>query len=175
MKDKRSITRSQIIDAASVCFAEYGYDKTTFEDVAAKAGVSRALIYTYFKSKQDFFFAMMDEKHKNYLRQSQEILESNLSAKEKLRKIIDVWIIDPHRIIYKSPLPNIWLKPVKRIQQSEKLSRGDFIKSLVPLTGYDLAEVIVYAYKGLLDDKPSIEVLEKRTDILVNSLKFPPD
>jgi TetR/AcrR family transcriptional regulator, transcriptional repressor of aconitase len=170
MKDKRSITRSQIIDAASACFTEYGYDKTTFDDVAKKAGISRTLIYTYFKSKQEFFFAMMDEKHKNYLRQSQEVLDSDLSGKQKLRKIIDIWIIDPHRIIYKSPLPNIWLKPVKSIQESEKLLRGDFIKSLVPLMGYDLAEVIVFSYKGILDDKPSIEILEKRTDILINSL-----
>jgi AcrR family transcriptional regulator len=172
MKDKRSITRSQIIEAASACFAEYGYDKTTFDDVAQKAGISRTLIYNYFKSKQEFFFTMMDEKHKNYLHQSQEILDSDLSGKQKLRKIIDIWIIDPHRIIYKSPLPNIWLKPVKSIQESEKLLRGDFIKSLVPLIGQDLAEVIVYSYKGLLDDKPSIDVLEKRTDILINSLKL---
>jgi hypothetical protein len=93
-----------------------------------------------------------------------------MSNKQKLRKIIDIWIIDPHRIIYKSPLPNIWLKPVKSIQESEKLLREDFIESLVPLIGYDLAEVIVYSYKGLLDDKPSIDILEKRTDILINSL-----
>ena len=175
MEDKRSITRSQIIDAAFDCFAEYGYDKTTFDDVAKKAGISRALIYTYFKSKQEFFFAMMDEKHKNYLRQSQKVLESDLSAKEKLRKIIDIWIIDPHRIIYKSPFPNIWLKPAKSIQESEKLLREDFIKSLVPLVGYHLAEVIVLSYKGLLDDKPSIEILEKRTDILISGLKISSD
>jgi TetR/AcrR family transcriptional regulator, transcriptional repressor of aconitase len=172
MKNKRSITRSQIIDAASACFAEYGYDKTTFDDVAKKAGISRALIYTYFKSKQEFFFTMMDEKHKNYLAQSQEVLESDLTTKEKLRKIIDIWIIDPHRIIYKSPLPNIWLKPVKSIQESEKILREDFIKSLIPLIGYDLAEVIVFSYKGILDDKPSIKILEKRTDILINSLNL---
>jgi AcrR family transcriptional regulator len=172
MKDKRSITRSQIIDAASACFAEYGYDKTTFDDVATRAGVSRALIYTYFKSKQDFFFMMIDEKHKQYLHRSQKVLESGLSAKEKLRKIIDIWIIDPHRVIYKSPFPNIWLKPVKSIQESEKLLRGAFIKSLVPLVGHDLAEVIVYSYKGLLDDKPSVDILEKRTDILINHLRI---
>jgi TetR/AcrR family transcriptional regulator, transcriptional repressor of aconitase len=172
VKNKRNITRSQIIDAAFACFAEYGYDKTTFDDVAQKAGISRALIYTYFKSKQEFFFSMMDEKHKNYLSQSQEVLDSDLTAKEKLRKIIDIWIIDPHRIIYKSPFPNIWLKPAKSIQESEKLLRGDFIKSLVPLVGYDLAEVIVFSYKGILDDKPPVEILEKRTDILINSLKI---
>jgi AcrR family transcriptional regulator len=172
MKDKRSITRKQIIDSAASCFAEYGYDKTTFDDVAQKAGVSRALIYTYFKSKQEFFFVMMDEQHKNYLHQSREVLDSNLSNKKKLRKIIDIWIIDPHRIIYKSPLPNIWLKPVKSIQESEKLLREDFINSLAPLIGRDLAEVIVFSYKGLLDDKPAIEVLEKRTDILICNLKL---
>jgi TetR/AcrR family transcriptional regulator, transcriptional repressor of aconitase len=172
MKDKRSITRKQIIDAAASCFAEYGYDKTTFDDVAQKAGISRALIYTYFKSKQEFFFIMIDEQHKKYLLQSQKVLDSNLSNKEKLRKIIDIWIIDPHRIIYKSPLPNIWLKPVKSIQESEKLLREDFINSLSPLIGQDLAEVIVYSFKGLLDDKPLIDVLEKRTDILIDNLNL---
>jgi TetR/AcrR family transcriptional regulator, transcriptional repressor of aconitase len=170
MKDKRSITRRQIIDAASACFAEYGYDKTTFDDVAKKAGVSRTLIYTYFKSKQEFFFTLLDEKHQNYLRQSQEVLKSDLSDKEKLRKIIDIWMTDPHRIIYKSSLPNVWFKPTKSIQESEKLLRGEFIKALVPLVGRDLAEVVVYSYKGLLDDKPPIEVLEKRTDTLINHL-----
>jgi TetR/AcrR family transcriptional regulator, transcriptional repressor of aconitase len=175
VKDKRSITRRQIINAASACFTEYGYDKTTFDDVAKKAGISRALIYTYFKSKQEFYFALVDEKHKNYIRQSQEVLDSDLSGKEKFRKIIDIWIIDPHRIIYKSPFPNIWLTPVKSIQESEQLLRRDFIKSLVPLLGQDLAEVIVYSFKGLLDDKPSIEILEQRTDILINSLKILPD
>ncbi|TNY37012.1 TetR/AcrR family transcriptional regulator [Thermomonospora catenispora] len=38
-------TRERIIDAAESCFARYGVAKTTVEDIAAAAGLSRATVY----------------------------------------------------------------------------------------------------------------------------------
>ncbi|SEF91321.1 DNA-binding transcriptional regulator, AcrR family [Thermomonospora echinospora] len=38
-------TRERIIDAAEECFARYGVAKTTVEDIAAAAGMSRATVY----------------------------------------------------------------------------------------------------------------------------------
>ncbi|ACY99434.1 MULTISPECIES: TetR/AcrR family transcriptional regulator [Thermomonospora] len=38
-------TRERIIDAAEECFARYGIAKTTVEDIAAAAGLSRATVY----------------------------------------------------------------------------------------------------------------------------------
>lgn len=38
-------TRERIIDAAEDCFARYGVAKTTVEDIAAAAGLSRATVY----------------------------------------------------------------------------------------------------------------------------------
>jgi AcrR family transcriptional regulator len=39
------ITRERIIDAAEVCFARFGVAKTTMEDIAAAAKLSRATVY----------------------------------------------------------------------------------------------------------------------------------
>src|SRR5688572_9191405 len=38
-------TRERIIDAAEECFGRFGVAKTTVEDIAAAAGLSRATVY----------------------------------------------------------------------------------------------------------------------------------
>ena len=48
--------------------------------------------------------------------------------------------------------------------------RALFISSIAPLLGKDVAEIVVLSFRGLLDDRPSIEVLEQRTEILINVL-----
>ena len=170
MQDKKVLTREQILKAASECFARFGYIKTNFLDVAKRAGISRALLYTYFKNKEDLFVTMQAENNESYARRSREIVASDLPEKEKLRSVIDIWIIEPYRIINKSPVPNAWLDQLKSVTQSEMEFRELFIDSLAPILGKDAAEIVVLSYRGLLDDRPPVEVLEKRTDILVDIL-----
>jgi AcrR family transcriptional regulator len=45
--------RERLIDAAEDCFARFGVAKTTVEDVASAAGISRATIYRYFDGGRD--------------------------------------------------------------------------------------------------------------------------
>jgi len=52
----------QIINAAVELFRDRGFEATRLEDVADKAGVSKATIYLYFESKEDLFFALIREK-----------------------------------------------------------------------------------------------------------------
>lgn len=40
-----------ILDAAELVFSEKGYDKTSMDDIARTASLSRALLYVYFKDK----------------------------------------------------------------------------------------------------------------------------
>lgn len=44
---------NRILDAAVGLFVHYGYDKTTVNDIARKAGVSQGTIYLHFESKND--------------------------------------------------------------------------------------------------------------------------
>jgi AcrR family transcriptional regulator len=46
-------TRERIIDAADECFARYGVAKTTVEDIAAAAALSRATVYRSFTGGRD--------------------------------------------------------------------------------------------------------------------------
>lgn len=42
-----------MIDAAETCFTRFGVAKTTLEDIASEAGVSRATVYRYFEGGRD--------------------------------------------------------------------------------------------------------------------------
>ncbi len=53
---------SQIVSAAVELFRDRGFEATRLEDVADKAGVSKATIYLYFESKEDLFYALIREK-----------------------------------------------------------------------------------------------------------------
>lgn len=48
-------TRQRILDAALAVFGEHGFDRSTFDQVAAGAGCSRVSIYQYFSDKHDLF------------------------------------------------------------------------------------------------------------------------
>ena len=49
--------REQVLDAALLVFARYGYRKASMDDVARAAEISRPGLYFYFASKQDLFRA----------------------------------------------------------------------------------------------------------------------
>lgn len=51
--------RNRILDAAGHCFATHGYAKTRVEEIAAAAGVSKGLVYTYFDSKESLLEAVL--------------------------------------------------------------------------------------------------------------------
>ncbi|WP_067810011.1 TetR/AcrR family transcriptional regulator [Nocardia beijingensis] len=50
--------RRVLLDAGAKLFADRPYDTVLMEDVAAEAGVSRALLYRHFPSKRDLFAAV---------------------------------------------------------------------------------------------------------------------
>jgi AcrR family transcriptional regulator len=53
-------TRQRLLDAAGSCFAESGFAKTTVEEIARTAGVSKGLVYHHFRSKDEVLRAVLD-------------------------------------------------------------------------------------------------------------------
>ncbi len=50
---------TRILDAAARLFARYGYDKTTVDDIAAAADISKGAVYLHFKSKEALMEALI--------------------------------------------------------------------------------------------------------------------
>ena len=77
---------AEITEAAVAVFAEKGYSATRVDDVAKRAGVSKGLLYLYFKTKEELFKAVV----KSFIEPRVDALrgrvqDSDLSAEEFLR------------------------------------------------------------------------------------------
>jgi AcrR family transcriptional regulator len=76
----------EIVDAAFAAFAKNGYAATRVEEVAKRAGVSKGLMYLYFKTKEELFKAVV----KNIVVRRVDTLirgleDTDLSSEEFLR------------------------------------------------------------------------------------------
>lgn len=54
--------RAQILDAATAVFLEHGYAGATIDLIVARAGASKATIYSFFGGKEGLFSATVDER-----------------------------------------------------------------------------------------------------------------
>src|SRR5213593_3309452 len=75
--------RTQILDAALVCFAKRGFHQASMHDISAEAGISVGLIYRYFANKEAVISAMAD-RHKKEI---QEVLERARQAPTLLESL----------------------------------------------------------------------------------------
>lgn len=58
---KKKQTRKAIMDAAIKLFSEKGFENTSIEELARKAGVGKGTIYGYFSAKNEIFLAFCEE------------------------------------------------------------------------------------------------------------------
>src|SRR5213595_1696831 len=75
--------RTQILDAALVCFAKRGFHQASMHDISTEAGISVGLIYRYFANKDAVISAMAD-RHKKEI---QEVLERARQAPNLLESL----------------------------------------------------------------------------------------
>lgn len=58
--DKRARTRASLIEAAGALVREQGFERTTLEAVARRAGMTRGAIYGNFKNRDELFLALAE-------------------------------------------------------------------------------------------------------------------
>jgi TetR/AcrR family transcriptional regulator, repressor for uid operon len=75
--------RSQILDAALICFAKRGFHQASMHDIAAEAGISVGLIYRYFQNKETVIAAMAD-RHKKRINAILELARQAPGLRESL-------------------------------------------------------------------------------------------
>src|SRR6202022_4275 len=61
-RPRGEIRRSQILDAAGQVFLENGYGGATIDLVVARAGASKATVYSFFGGKDGLFAAIVEER-----------------------------------------------------------------------------------------------------------------
>ena len=55
-----SKTRAKLVEVARELFARKGIESTTMNDIAQASGKGRRTLYTYFRSKEEVFYAVIE-------------------------------------------------------------------------------------------------------------------
>ncbi len=69
--------RRNILDAATTQFSQYGFRKTSMEDIAGEAGISRPSLYSYFENKEDVFRGVSQQLSEDAFRNAEVALTGN--------------------------------------------------------------------------------------------------
>ena len=106
--------RTQILEAAVVCFAKHGFHQASMHDISAEAGISVGLIYRYFQNKEAVIAAMAD-RHKKEISdlleragQAPTLLESleilfTAHCAEKEPRVLSAFVVDLYAEASRNP------------------------------------------------------------------------
>jgi AcrR family transcriptional regulator len=77
--------REEILMAAQKVFAAKGFFSTTMSDIAGEAEFGTGTLYKYFKSKEELYFTLIDEKTEEINRLVRAELSQETSAAERIK------------------------------------------------------------------------------------------
>jgi AcrR family transcriptional regulator len=78
--------RQQLLDVGRTLFAERGFDGTSVEEIAAKAGVSKPVVYEHFGGKEGLYAVVVDREMERLLALVTRALADGIHYREKLER-----------------------------------------------------------------------------------------
>lgn len=69
---KKELVKQKIGRSAMQCFAKFGLDKTTLDDIAQAVGLNKASLYYYYRNKEDIFIEVALKEGEDFINSLQE-------------------------------------------------------------------------------------------------------
>jgi len=85
-KEKQAHTRSCLMKSAAKVFSRRGLEQASIDEVAEDAGYTKGAFYANFKSKEELFLAMLDERFAERLDTINRLLDSEDEPVEQARR-----------------------------------------------------------------------------------------
>jgi AcrR family transcriptional regulator len=87
--ENRGETENQILDAARKVFQEKGLKGARMQEIADLAGINKAMLHYYFRSKDMLFQAIYAKAFEDISLMMNGIFQEELPLFEKIRKFVD--------------------------------------------------------------------------------------
>lgn len=81
-------TRTKLVDVARQLFAKNGLENTTMNDIAQASGKGRRTLYTYFKSKDEIYWAVIECELERINEKMNEVASEPMEPEDKLVEIV---------------------------------------------------------------------------------------
>lgn len=95
--------KTQIKQAALSVFALYGLRRTSMQDVAVEAGLSRPALYQYFRNKEDLIAACIDMVTEEGFAQSEVAAATETNPVGQIAAYLAAYMIYYHRLLISGP------------------------------------------------------------------------
>src|SRR5919106_5975705 len=84
-KENQAHTRTCLLEAATKVFTRRGLEQASVDEVAEEAGYTKGAFYANFKSKEELFLAMLDERFGERIEEVERAFASDESPPEQAR------------------------------------------------------------------------------------------
>ena len=158
-----SRTREQLVDIARQLFAKNGVNGTTMNDIAVASKKGRRTLYTYFKSKEDVYFAVVESELDLLSETMRKVAAKKISPDNKIIELVYTHLDAIKEVVYRNGtlkagfFRDIWKveRARKRFDQNELAlcrrvleeakEQGVFAIENVPI----YADILHYCVKGI--------------------------
>jgi TetR/AcrR family transcriptional regulator len=132
---RRGDSRAAILGAAEQIFAKSGLAGARTDAIAAAAGVNKALLYYYFKSKGGLYEAVVEDHFREFNRQALDVLAAPTSARAVVLRYVSLYfdfISARHRYaaLYQQ-LMTARGKPLERLVRKYMVPRSNAFNALL--------------------------------------------
>jgi AcrR family transcriptional regulator len=128
--------KAQILNASEIVFAQKGLNDARMDDIAQETGVSKGVLYLYFKSKDDLIIAILDRVFQRQFKDAESLVDSDHSAEESIQQFAEFVIRDIAAIVRLTPIAYELLALAfrnKYVKKSLKMYFSRYMDVLVPL------------------------------------------
>ena len=158
-----SKTRAKLVDVARQLFAKNGVDNTTMNDIAVASTKGRRTLYTYFKSKEEIYMAVVESELEKLSDELEHVASEDIAPDVKILKLIETHLDSIKMIVFRngtlraSFFRDIWR--VERVRRNFNLREIALFKQvliegksagLFEVDNVDvLADILHYCVKGI--------------------------
>ena len=158
-----SKTKAKLVDVTRKLFAKMGVENTTMNDIALASKKGRRTLYTYFKSKEDIYMAVVESELDILSDMMKRVVEKDISPDLKLMEMIYTHLDAVKEVVYRNGtlranfFRDIWRveKVRKRFDANEILIFRDVLREGMEKGVFDIddldmtAEIMHYSIKGI--------------------------
>ena len=158
-----SKTKTKLVDVARQLFAKMGVENTTMNDIALASKKGRRTLYTYFKSKEEIYMAVVESELDILLDMMKRVADKQIAPEEKLMEMIYTRLDAVKEVVYRNGtlratfFRDIWRVEkvrkrfdAKEVQLFREVLREGMEKGVFHIDDLDMtADIIHYAVKGV--------------------------
>lgn len=152
-KGKKNQKRKKILDKAWELFRKNGYEETKVEDITRELGVSKGSFYTYFKTKDEVLYEILER-----IKKENEERISKININQEPSKILEDYVISKMNYIVKL-LNNMKISSINRNLSNSKLK--NFFEELKKVSIEFIKKNIVEKFNKINGNKYNLEIISE--------------